>query len=288
MTPRLLSAAVNVSALPKDDHKYETIAGRAFVKGAGDASDIDPNDVAQGGLGDCYFLSAAAAVARANPELIRRLIKQVGPHAYEVTLYGEDHFWSSSTPHKFVVSDQFATDGHGHAVYAQPGDVGREGPELWVMLLEKAFATMKGSSKALEGGLGSTGLGLLLQGGGKDYQTGDYTPDQLMKLINDAMHAHLPVTTGTGVVISNGASLLDELKAKHPSLPDWFISKEKERQLAAMAKVGAVQPHEYSIASIDLKTRHVKIQNPWGFAHLDLSFEDYKAAFTEFSIGAAQ
>ena len=278
ITPRLLSAAVHPAALPKDTHKHETIAGEAFVKGAGDAHDIDPNDVAQGALGDCYFLSSLAAVARANPELIRKLIKKIDAHTYEVTLFAKDHFWSSRTPHKILVTDQFPVDGNNPA-YAQKGDVGPQGPELWVMLFEKAFATMEGSYKAIESGYGSTGLNLILAGGGTDYNTSGYSADALAKVLDDALRSHKPVCTSTGV--SNGAAWLDGLKAKHPWLPEWFVSQEMKRT----REVGGFSSHEYSVAGVDLKARKIKIQNPWGSHHLELSFEDYKAVFSDFSIG---
>lgn len=63
-----------VQRVPDSRLEGPMTSGSAFERGPGDASDIDPYDVEQGNLGDCYFLSACAAVARANPELIRRLI----------------------------------------------------------------------------------------------------------------------------------------------------------------------------------------------------------------------
>ena len=62
---------------PKHDGKeYEDFTnGVAFVQGEGDAHEVDPHDVNQGALGDCYLIAGMAAVARADPEAIKNAIK---------------------------------------------------------------------------------------------------------------------------------------------------------------------------------------------------------------------
>jgi len=49
-----------------------------------------------------------AAVAQANPEAIRRLIKDNGDGTYDVTLYLRDHFWQwNRSPHVIRVDSRF-------------------------------------------------------------------------------------------------------------------------------------------------------------------------------------
>ncbi len=278
ITPPLLMA-LHPAANPADGHAQASIGGTAFVRGPGDLNDIDPNDVRQGGLGDCYLLSSLAAVARANPGLIRRLVRKVDAHSYEVTLYAKDHFWEERTPHTIRVSDQFPVEANGRAAYAKPSDAGREGPELWVMLFEKAYATLEGSYADIVGGSGEEGMSLLLAGGATTHATSDYSATALGKLLYEHLRAHRPVTTGT--THGNVPLWSDELKQSYPWLPDWF----KDRSLSRGRQAGAVAFHEYSIAQVDLKSRKIHIQNPWGFSHLVLSFEDYQTIFTTFAVG---
>ena len=53
--------------------------GDAFIEGDGDAHEVDPNDVNQHALGDCWLMGGLAAIARVHPELIKNMIKPAGP-----------------------------------------------------------------------------------------------------------------------------------------------------------------------------------------------------------------
>ena len=75
-----------------------TCATRAspFVRGAGeDASGVDPNDIRQGFIGDCFFLSPLMATARINPSKVAKMVRgpigesPSGGSAYEVKLYND-------------------------------------------------------------------------------------------------------------------------------------------------------------------------------------------------------
>jgi hypothetical protein len=263
--------------LPGDMNRQQCIPGVPFVKGEGDEHDIDPNDVKQGELGDCYFLASAAAVARANPELIRKLIRKIDAHNYEVTLYPADRSGGETAPTKVIVSDMFPIQANGLPAYAYTGDVGEDGPELWVMLLEKAYATQAGRYAAIDGGEGSAGLNLLLAGGSKSYQVSNYSADALGDIFHEALRRHRPLVTNTG----SDDGFLNQLRTKFPWLPEWLYDNRVRRQQA----VGAYSLHEYAIKSVDVRTRHIQIQNPWGDHHLDISFDDYRTVFVEFAVG---
>lgn len=56
-----------------------------------EAESIRPQAIRQGQVGDCYFESALAAVATANPQAIRNAIKDNGDGTYTVTLPGAPH-----------------------------------------------------------------------------------------------------------------------------------------------------------------------------------------------------
>ena len=138
---------------------------------------IDPRDLAQGSVGDCWLIAAFACAAE-HPGLITRgarrpprlhvraklsasvrrfshlAVRVRGPSAvfqtkranargkYAVTLYD----WQAKRFVSIKVDDWLPTR-NGKALFAQP-----QGREIWVAMLEKAFAKFCGSFGALDGG----------------------------------------------------------------------------------------------------------------------------------------
>ncbi|CAD8104986.1 unnamed protein product [Paramecium sonneborni] len=101
---------------------------------------IQPSDIKQGILGDCYFLCALSVIAE-KCELVKRLfhnneVNDYGLYAVWLNINGE---WTS-----IVVDDYFP------CIDNQPAFSRANG--LWVMLLEKAYAKVYGSYLNIEGG----------------------------------------------------------------------------------------------------------------------------------------
>ena len=147
------------------DYEYTEIVADLFRKGRGDSHKIDPNDVRQGYLADCYFLAAIQAVAQSDPQALENLIKDNNDGTYEVTLYVHKGLISfSRTPVKITVDTTVPTrKGTTNPVYAGKGD-----NELWVLLLEKAYAQYEGDYGDIAWGQPSEAMGLLLSEDGDD------------------------------------------------------------------------------------------------------------------------
>ena len=106
---------------------------------------INKNDIIQGGLGDCYFLSAVASICK-YPELIERLFfikAKSNEHCYGC-YYRINGIW------KLVLVDDYipcyGTWGKNFAFTSAHGN------ELWVILLEKAWAKLNGCYARVIGG----------------------------------------------------------------------------------------------------------------------------------------
>ena len=76
--------------------RHERHRGVPFVRDAHeDASGVDPSDIRQGTIGDCFFLSPLMATARINPAAVWRMVRgpigesPSGGSAYEVKLYND-------------------------------------------------------------------------------------------------------------------------------------------------------------------------------------------------------
>ena len=120
------------------------------------ADEIEPADIDQGGLGDCWLMAAFAALTM-SPGAIQNCFKTQEYDrrgCYEIRLY-------DGRIRKFVtiVIDDYVPVHKQSVAEASKGKVAEplfahpHDNELWVLLLEKAFAKMLGSYYGLTGGL---------------------------------------------------------------------------------------------------------------------------------------
>lgn len=113
--------------------------------------EIDPDDILQGGVGDCWMLSAISAVAEFDGAISKIFAKnRLGSlpkgefNSYTVTLY-DLPTWE---PVDVVVDERLCTKQDGSLLGSQPSIDG----ELWVPILEKALAAHCGGWDAIDGG----------------------------------------------------------------------------------------------------------------------------------------
>lgn len=251
-------------------YAYSKFSGKTFVKGAGDKDEVDPNDIQQGDLGDCYLLAAMAAIARANPDAIRRLVS--GPNSdgtYNVTIYNDTGgvFKKEYTPKTVKVTPTFPTQGAkgnrpGAPAFAERGDFDTAGggPELWVMLIEKAYAMQEGGYEDIVSGWGSKAMERLTGQESKTFDPRDYEEFQIAATIKMYFAAGYAVTASA----------------------DWYMRDAYKKE--ARAK-GVVLEHEYAVVSVDDTKKTIDLQNPWGDAmnaHITgLKLSDFKKYFRE-------
>ena len=88
----------------------------------------------QGALGDCYFLTALSVLAE-WPDRVRKLF--IDDKVNDSGVYGA---WVTKNGERFpvLVDDYIPVDGDAPA-FSQS-----HGPELWVIILEKAYAKING------------------------------------------------------------------------------------------------------------------------------------------------
>lgn len=123
-----------------------------------------PLDVRQGGLGDCWFLSALMSIAGKRPDIIKKMIKPNPDGTYTVTFQNPDHIVVDAQGNKYtvpgstistVVTPTVPMNANGTPKYAQDG-----GP-IWPEILEKGYAQTYGGSKGwqgIEGGFGTEAI----------------------------------------------------------------------------------------------------------------------------------
>jgi hypothetical protein len=224
------------------------------VDGALTVDGVQASDVNQGRIGDCYFLSSMASIAKTHPELIEKAITQNADGTYTVKFHqppgigdvmratgwggvgGEGYVErflqkfgvKPSETHEVVIDGKLPQDG-GSNPYVHNGQ-----NELWPMLMEKAFAKMFGGYTAIGSG-GEAGSALMaLTGAPLDHVA-------LHKTGTDALWAKLSDASANGypMVATTGGSAPD---------PD------------------VITRHCYSVFGTEEKDgqRYVVLRNPWG------------------------
>lgn len=198
---------------------------------------IEPSDIKQGQLGDCYFLSTIASLAE-WPDRIRKLFvtKQAntcGCYCVKICDMGE---WK-----EVVVDDFFPCDKYTKKpVFTRGNDA-----ELWVLILEKVWAKLYGSYDAIEAGLARECLHDLTGAPTKFYLTDRQDEwEMIWRKLVKAEKKHFAMTCGAG---------------------DFFTQSTANM----VTSKGLVSNHAYSLLSVHEvdthrgKARLVKLRNPW-------------------------
>jgi hypothetical protein len=144
-----LAAKKGFSTSPTDSGILPTIEWRRakeFCSGGVKIfeGDIEFDDISQGQLGDCWLMCSIASLAE-NPVYVKDAIQEqecnTDTGLYVIKLFKDGR------EVKVVLDDYFPCYPKGGPIYSKAN-----GPELWVMLLEKAYAKFHGSYAAIRSG----------------------------------------------------------------------------------------------------------------------------------------
>lgn len=129
---------------------------------------INSDDIVQGTLGDCYFLSTLASLA-VKPERVRKLFttqekNDEGIYAVKISKNG--------IPIEVVIDDFIPVGEYGMPAFTQS-----VGNEMWVVLMEKAYAKVHGSYDRLRSGWPHDAARDIT--GAIGYQYSDYDSDEV-------------------------------------------------------------------------------------------------------------
>ncbi|XP_073105600.1 calpain-type cysteine protease ADL1 isoform X2 [Elaeis guineensis] len=194
---------------------------------------VNSSDVCQGRLGDCWFLSAVAVLTEVScisEVIITPEYNEEGIYTVRFCIQGE---WVP-----VVVDDWIPCESPGKPAFA----TSRKHNELWVSILEKAYAKLHGSYEALEGGLVQDALVDLTGGAGEEIDM--RSAQAQIDLASGRLWSQLLHSKQEGFLLGAGS----------PSGSDVHISPN-----------GIVPDHAYSILQVREVDGHklVQIRNPW-------------------------
>ena len=210
---------------------------------------IECDDVKQGYIGDCYFIAAIASLTE-FPDLIYNIFrtKEKSKYGYyEVCLFIEGE-WQI-----VIVDDYFPVESNNvkKLKFTQPN-----GRELWVLLLEKAWAKVNGGYRNIIRGFENEALNALTSFPCERYYFREMSKEKIWKLIvnSDKKNNIMCVCT-----------ILDEsIKEKG------LVSRHAFTLIAA-----------YEVKQYDKELQLVKIRNPWGYGEWNGNWSDKSELWTD-------
>jgi hypothetical protein len=214
-------------------------------------------------LSDRAYVARLAESARLHPDQVGNLIRDNNDGTYTVTLHLNDPQSGQRLPQEIIVDTGFQNDA-GDVAFAKPGETEDNWPELWAMLIEKAWAQVSGSDAGLTAQskkdedvfgliMGVDPTAQRLAGANKDEVL-----DQLIK------------------AVLNGQEVL--VSAKDPTDD---MAKDQ------MQQEGIVGSNAYVLVRVDVNAGTVSLQNPRASKVLDdLPVEKLLHYFDHYTIAA--
>ncbi len=218
------------------------------------------NDVNQGQAGNCYFLSALAALAQTDPAVIQDMVHMNVDGSYTVRFYRQTE--GVVAPNPVAVSVRVSPDflvrtdyDRSDTPYSYTPVYATSLPEgtfvghpsllhenaMWVPVVEKAYAVFRGGSYDLVGRAGWSHEAMASLLGRNGFRKSIHTlgQDATWALLKEALATHSPVTLSTWT------------DAEHASM---------------FTNSGLVPGHAYAFIDASERDgqRYVTLKNPWG------------------------
>lgn len=214
---------------------------------------IDPDDIKQGQIGNCYFMSALS-VLTLRPEKLKRVFVC---DANEAGVYAV-RFHKDGAERVVIIDSLFPTGGKNHRPAFGRSRVGNE---MWVSVVEKAYAKLYRNYESLEAGFVDQALVDLTGGIGSRL---DMSKDEVKQMIsNGTLFKILLQYHEDGFLLGAGSPAgSDNPEHASPS--------------------GIVQGHAYAL--IDVKqvdnVQLVQLRNPWGQFEWNGDYSDKSPLWT--------
>src|SRR5262249_51453356 len=202
--------------------QYGPVEGELFINGA------TFDDVRQGAIGDCYFVSSLSAIAEADPQWISGAIQSNPDNTFTV------RFFRRGKPVYVTVDNEFLHSKSGRLVLGSSTDKG----ELWVAVMEKAYAKWKGGYQNIgQGGNPATALSEITGVSSRLILDAAISEESLYSKLQTMLEHHEAVVAGTYSGPHN-----------------------------VYAKDHLVTSHAYTILGVKEEDdqKYVVLRNPWG------------------------
>jgi len=205
---------------------------------------IDVNDIAQGILGNCYFLASLSGLAE-EPQRVKPIIQKS-----EINKNGKYgvRFYVRGVPTVITVDDRFPCFNYSpyEPLFSKP-----KGKELWAILIEKAWAKLFKSYSNIEAGTVEEALGHLTGAPSFSFKTDKHSDEEIWTRIKQA------------------------------DLKKYIIGASSRGDV--QRSTGIVGNHAYTVVSVHEVQGYklLKLRNPWGNFEWKGDFSDSSPLWTE-------
>jgi calpain-15 len=235
---------------PKDFLKDDAKDGKIQLYSDG----IHASDIKQGALGDCWFLAALAALTEFHSTVEELLSNCVvnDDGVYEVVC------WKNGKQTSVIIDDWFPCNPTtGKPVYSHTN-----GNELWVLILEKAWAKLHGSYQRIEQGIPYQAFMDLLCQPGISFPFDDYKP----QIQSGEFYKMLKMFTEDGYLMTASTPGKDDMT----------------KAIGKPPTAGIVPGHAYTLKSVHEYNgeKLVCLRNPWGDFEWDGDWSDKSTKWT--------
>lgn len=217
-----------------EDYSYTFFSGSLFQGG------VSYQDINQGTLGDCYFLTALADIAYNSPETIQNMFVDNGDGTYAVAFRnGKSTDWVTVDGYLPAYLGTYLTYAGNGGYYTDASN------ELWVPLAEKAYAQWADSHRSTRGSATSNSYA--------DIDSG-YVSDALKDLTNRKTF-DVPTVLGP---LTNFNTRDIMIGAYNDAQFIWVNTD------SVVSNSDLVEDHTYALVGYDFSTQVFTLFNPWG------------------------
>jgi hypothetical protein len=239
--------------------------------GIQDIDEVSANDIKQSShIGDCFFLAALGSLAKANPATIKNMLKDNKNGTYTVTLHliQED---GRRIAKDIIVTNEMLYDNNGNLVAAQAGD-----GELWVMIIEKAYAKAMGGYDNIEdGGLGSEAIEVLTGRSSSTTKITSPIPSNFWTNLQTGLNNSVSITIAT----------LKHSNMKRSRVVNDILNAKGEVVGIEEGSLKVFAGHLYMLDAVDVANKTIDLRNPHGNNHIKnlsaIQLEDYFENYQE-------
>lgn len=229
---------------------------------------IDPNDILQGGLGDCYFLAAIASIA-SKPHRLERifLTKEYNREGIYVVALCINGVWED-----VVLDDRFPCKRYSRKIAFNTS----KNDELWVMLLEKAWAKIHGGYLNIAAGLTREALRDLTGASAKTFFTAE-GKDRLWSVMIESYNKDYVLTAGSDNLNYGSDAYISKIGIAGSHAYSVLGTFEILNVGGRLQMLPYEDRNKYHPSQLE---RVVKMRNPWGTGEWKGKWSDLCSTWT--------